>query len=74
MLPTMRRDGAPGDGSALYLGQNPDGFLGVTMYKEIHTLRGAEWLPDELEPVKLPIHGHMPDAAKPIPGQTTVTF
>jgi hypothetical protein len=64
----------PGTTYSLYLGQNPEGFLGVTMYKEVHALRGAQWVPDQLEPVTFPYTGALPDAAKPIPGQTTVTF
>ena len=59
---------------SLYLGQNPEGFLGVTMYKEVHALRGAQWVPDQLEQVSFPYTGSLPDAAKPIPGQTTITF
>jgi hypothetical protein len=64
----------PGTPYRLYLGQNPEGFLRVTMYREIQALRGAQWVPDQLEPVSFPYEGSVPDAAKPIPGQTTVTF
>jgi hypothetical protein len=64
----------PGTPYSLYVGQNPADFLGVTMYKEIHVLRGAQWVPDQLEPVSFPYTGAFPDATKPIPGQTTVTF
>jgi hypothetical protein len=64
----------PGTPYSLYLGQNPEGFLGVTMYKEVHALRGAQWVPDQLQQVSFPYTGSLPDAAKPIPGQTTVTF
>jgi len=64
----------PGMAYSLYLGQNPEGFLGVTMYKEVHTQHGEQWVPDQLQQVKFPYTGSLPDAAKPIPGQTTVTF
>ena len=65
----------PGTPYSLYLGQNPEGFLGVTMYKEIHVLRGAQWVPDGLERVRLfRMTARLPDAARPIPGQTTVIF
>jgi hypothetical protein len=64
----------PGTPYRLYLGQNPEGFLGVTMYREVHTLRGTQWIPDHLEPVNFPYEGSVPDAAKSIAGQTTVTF
>ena len=58
----------------LYVGQNPDGFLGVTLYKEVYLKRGAEWIPDGLEPVKLPYTGRLPDADRPMLEQTTVSF
>ena len=58
----------------LYVGQNPEGFLGVALYKETWLKRGAEWVPDGLEPVKLPYSGRLPDASMPILGQTTVTI
>jgi hypothetical protein len=64
----------PGLPYSLYVGQNPEGFLGVTVYKEVQVLRGTQWVPDQLEPVTFPYTGSLPDAAKPIPGQTTVTF
>ena len=58
----------------LYIGQNPEGFLGVEMYKEIFVRRDAEWVPDGLEPVELPYTGRLPEATRPIAGQTTVVF
>jgi hypothetical protein len=64
----------PGATYSLYVGQNPADFLGVTMYKEVQVLRGAQWVPDQLERVSFPYTGTFPGATKPIPGQTTVTF
>jgi hypothetical protein len=58
----------------LYVGQNPEGYLGVRMYKEIFVRRDAGWIPDGLEPVELPYTGRLPEAARPIAGQTTVVF
>lgn len=58
----------------LYVGQNPEDFLDVAVYKEIYTRRGAQWIPDGLKPVTLPFEGRLPDPSAPIPGQTTVTF
>ncbi len=58
----------------LYVGQNPEGFLGVQMYKEIFVRRDAEWVPDGLEAVDLPYTGKLPDVSRPILGQTTVVF
>jgi hypothetical protein len=64
----------PGKDFALYVGQNPDGYLGVSMYREIYARNGDEWIPDALEPVTFPITGRLPDTKQQIPGQTTVTF
>jgi hypothetical protein len=64
----------PGASFSLYVGQNPDGFLGVTVYKEIFLQRGGDWIPDGLERVDLPYTSRLPDAARAIPGQTTVVF
>jgi hypothetical protein len=58
----------------LYVGQNPEGFLGVDMYKQIFVRRDADWVPDGLEPVELPYTGRLPEASRPIVGQTTVVF
>ncbi|HSW51534.1 MAG TPA: hypothetical protein VLH09_15215 [Bryobacteraceae bacterium] len=58
----------------LYVGQNPEGYLGVRMYKEAFVNRDAGWIPDGLEPVELPYTGRLPEAARPIAGQTTVVF
>ncbi len=64
----------PGAPFSLHVGQNPDGFLGVTVYKEIFVQRGGEWIPDGLERVTLPYTGRLPDLERAIPGQTTVVF
>jgi len=58
----------------LFVGQNPENFFGVTMYKEVYQSRQGQWIPDGLEPVSLPYDGVLPEAARPIPGQTTVGF
>jgi hypothetical protein len=64
----------PGASFSLYVGQNPEGFLGVTVYKEIFVQRGGDWIPDGLERVELPYTSRLPDANRAIPGQTTVVF
>jgi len=63
-----------GEEFSLYMGQNPEDYLGLSMYKETYLKRGEEWIPDGLEPVKLPYTGRLPEADRPILGQTTVTF
>jgi len=64
----------PGARFSLHVGQNPEGFLGVTVYKETFLQRGGEWIPDGLERVDLPYTSSLPDVARAIPGQTTVVF
>ncbi len=64
----------PGRWFTLYVGQNPEGFLGVSVCREIFVRRGEQWIPDGLEAVELPYTGRLPDPASPIPGQTTVVF
>jgi hypothetical protein len=63
-----------GDNFTLYIGQNPDDFFNVTLYKETYVKQGDEWIPDGLTPVTLPYAGRLPDTGDGIPGQTTVTF
>jgi hypothetical protein len=58
----------------LFVGQNPEDFLDVAVYKEIYIRRGAQWIPDGLKLVTLPYTGRLPDPSVPIPGQTTVAF
>lgn len=63
-----------GDNFTLYIGQNPDDYFRVTLYKETYVKQGDEWIPDGLAPVTLPYAGRLPDTGDGIPGQTTVTF
>lgn len=53
----------------LYVGQNPDDAVQVTMYKELYEKRGAQWVPDRLQRVSLPYEGRLE-----IPNQTIQTF
>jgi hypothetical protein len=55
----------------LYVGSNPGNIIETTVYKEEFVRAGDEWIPDTLEPVKLPAFGYIPDFAAGIPGQTT---
>jgi hypothetical protein len=56
----------------LDIGQNPENAVRATLYKEKFVKHGERWIPDGLEPVKLPYEGTFPN--EEIPGQTTVTF
>ncbi|MCC7175864.1 MAG: hypothetical protein IT159_11770 [Bryobacterales bacterium] len=65
---------APGQDFSLWIGQNPDNYLGVSMYREIYAQHGGQWIPDALERVELPISGRLPASGQAIPGQTTLTY
>jgi hypothetical protein len=64
----------PGRSFTLYVGENPEGAFQITVYREVCSLRGGSWIPDALEPVKLPYTAILPDPARPIAGQTTIAF
>jgi hypothetical protein len=66
-------EGSPGEPFTLQVAQNPDAAFTVTAYRELYTKRGAEWIPDELEPVSLPYDSRI-GADGAIPGQTAVAF
>ena len=57
--------------SFLYVQQNPELFE-VTAYKEVFVKTAQGWIPDRLEPVKLPHLILLPDPERPIAKQTTV--
>ncbi len=57
----------------LDIGQNPENAVKATLYKERFEKHGGQWIPDGLEPVKIPYEGVFPEG-EGIPGQTAVTF
>ena len=61
----------------LDIGQNPENAVKASLYKERFVKHGEQWIPDGLEPVKIPYEATFPEvggAAQEIPGQTSVTF
>lgn len=56
----------------LDIGQNPENAVKATLYKERFEKHGDVWIPDGLEPVKIPYEGTF--VSGEIPGQTTITF
>jgi hypothetical protein len=58
----------------LYVQSNPEQAFQITLYKELFTKSGADWIPDALEQVTLPALGSLPYLPAPIPDQTTVTY
>lgn len=58
----------------LYVQSNPEQAFQITLYKELFTRSGADWIPDALEQVTLPVLGSLPYLPAPIPDQTTATY
>lgn len=56
----------------LDIGQNPENAVKATLYREKFEKVGEQWIPDGLEPVKIPYESTFPDNA--VPGQNVVTF
>lgn len=65
--------GAAGTEYDLYIGQNPQNAVEATLYREVFSKVGAEWIPDALEPVQLPYHGKV-GGDSPLPGQAVDVF
>lgn len=55
----------------LFVGTNPPNLIQATLYKEEFSRIGGQWIPDALEPSRMPAFGVMPDTGANIPGQTT---
>jgi len=56
----------------LDIGQNPENAVKATLYKERFEKVGDQWIPDGLEPVKIPYESNFSESK--IPGQKTLTF
>jgi hypothetical protein len=62
----------PGQSYTLQVAQNPENAVRVAAYRERYSKIGDHWIPDALEPVKLPIDTRMETGD--IPGQTAQAF
>ena len=58
----------------LYIQTNPPDIFEISLYEELYGKTAAGWIPDALEPVKLPAFGTLPYLPLPIPGQNTVSY
>lgn len=58
----------------LYLAQNPDNTLKLTLYKERFVRADDAWIPDPLERVLEPFDSRAQPTGESIPGQTTTVF
>lgn len=58
----------------IYITQNPENAVRTTLYRELYTKIGNDWIPDGLEPVPLPYTRRPTDPAGPVPGQTHQSY
>lgn len=58
----------------LHIAQNPENTAQAVLYREIYTKVGETWIPDRVEPVRLPYTGTVALPDRPIPGQTVQSF
>ncbi|MGH9674854.1 MAG: hypothetical protein ACRD44_16890, partial [Bryobacteraceae bacterium] len=58
----------------LHIGQNPDGVIDATLYKEQHRRSGGQWIADRLEAVKLPFSSAIPEAGDLVAERRALSF
>lgn len=58
----------------IFVQTNPPDVFRISVYKELYVKTDAGWIPDALEPVKLPAFDTLPYPPLPIPGQNTVCY
>ena len=58
----------------VFVQTNPANIFDITLYEELYVKTSAGWIPDALEPSKLPAFGTLPYLPLPIPGQNTVSY
>jgi len=58
----------------IYVQTNPPDVFRVSLYKELYAKTESGWVPDVLEPMKMPVFDTLPYFPAPIPGQNTVAY
>ncbi|MBZ5594487.1 MAG: hypothetical protein LAP39_19775 [Acidobacteriia bacterium] len=58
----------------VYVQTNPPNVFDIALYEELYVKTSAGWIPDALEPTKLPAFGILPYLPMPIPGQNTLSY
>jgi hypothetical protein len=58
----------------VFIQTNPPNIFEISVYKELYVKTTGGWIPDVLEPVKLPAFDTLPYLPLPIPGQNTVSY
>jgi hypothetical protein len=62
-------DAPEGQKHTLFIAQNPENAVEVTMYREVFVKSGESWIPDGLEKVDISEYGGVPDIPPQAPGQ-----
>ena len=58
----------------VFVQTNPANVFEISLYEELYVKTSEGWIPDALEPTKLPAFGTLPYLPLPIPGQNTVSY
>ncbi|MGE5486417.1 MAG: hypothetical protein ACM3ZB_01190 [bacterium] len=58
----------------IFIGQNPENFLKVVMYRPVFERRGESWVPDALEKVDMDEVGRVPPVLPQVSGQTAIVL
>ena len=58
----------------LYVATNPANVFQISLYEELYVKTDNGWIPDVLEPAKVPAFAILPYLPMPIEGQTTVSY
>lgn len=58
----------------VFVQTNPPNVFQISLYDELYVKAGPNWIPDALQPVKLPAFGILPYLPLPIPGQNTLSY
>lgn len=58
----------------LFVQTNPPDIFQISLYEELYVKTNAGWIPDALEPAKVPTFGALPYLPSPIPKQNTLSY
>jgi hypothetical protein len=58
----------------LFVGTNPPDVFQISLYEELNAKTSAGWIPDALQPSKMPAFGILPYLPLPIPQQNTLSY
>jgi hypothetical protein len=64
----------PGEYYYLFVGTNPQDLFRISVYKQIWTKEGEDWIPNQIVPVTLPHLSRIPDPTAGIDGQVVECY